>query len=142
MPALVDLALWAGDLLAVVVDVDVVPGEALASAVLAGGVAAEWPGDGDLVFTTPQAGVDAGQDLAVVGGGRGGGHVRDHVGAVGSTGLGQVSGEPLPADDVSMACVAGRGVVGRDDRPGRGRQPGPSSFSAVRQRRCPAASRW
>lgn len=34
-------------------------------------------------------------------------------------------GEPLPADDVSVPCVAGRGVVGRDDRPGRGRQSGP-----------------
>lgn len=105
MPALADLALGAGDLLAVVVDVEVVPGEALTSAVLAGGVDPERPGDGDLVFTcglcqvgqggvagvdqvvsgqqaaTPQAGVDAGQDLAVVGGG----HVRDHVGAVGSS---------------------------------------------------------
>ena len=45
-----------------------------------------------------EAGVDAGQDLAVVGGGHGGGH----VGAAGSTGLGKVSGEPLPAEDVSV----------------------------------------
>ncbi|MFD9543895.1 hypothetical protein [Streptomyces sp. NPDC060022] len=90
MPALADLALGAGDLLAVVVDVEVVPGEALASAVLAGGVAWQWSGDGDLVFSgglfqvgqggvaavdevlggqqaaTGQARVNAGQDLAVV----------------------------------------------------------------------------
>ncbi|GAA4781702.1 hypothetical protein GCM10023220_00140 [Streptomyces ziwulingensis] len=123
MPAGAGLSLGAGDLLAVVVDVEVVPGEALVPTVLAGGVAVQRPGDGDLVVTgglfqvaqggvasvdqvlggqqsaTGQAGVDAGQDLAVVGGGRGGGHVRDHVGAVGSTGLGQVSGEPLPVPD-------------------------------------------
>ncbi|WP_229918150.1 hypothetical protein, partial [Streptomyces canarius] len=75
---------------------EVVPGEALASAVLAGGVALQRTADGDLVFTgglfqvgqrgvasidqvlggqqaaPGEAGVDAGQDLAVVGGGRGG----------------------------------------------------------------------
>lgn len=144
MPALADLPLGAGDLLAVVVDVEVVPGEGLVLTVLTGGVAPQRPGDGGLVCTgglfqvgqggvagvdrvfggqqsaTRQACMDAGQDLAYVGGGRGGGHVHDHVGSVGSAGLGQVSGESLPADD----CVAGRGVVGRDDRPGRGRQPG------------------
>ncbi|MEU7363804.1 hypothetical protein AB0B37_46375, partial [Streptomyces olivaceoviridis] len=129
---------------------EVVPGEALASAVLAGGVALQRTADGDLVFTgglfqvgqrgvasidqvlggqqaaPGEAGVDAGQDLAVVGGGRGGGNVGDHVGAVGSTGLGQMSGEPLPADDVSLPRVAGRGVVGRDDRPRRRRQTRPA----------------
>jgi hypothetical protein len=47
VPALADLALGAGHLLAVVVDVEV---EALVAVVLAGGVAAQWPGDGDLVF--------------------------------------------------------------------------------------------
>jgi hypothetical protein len=31
--------------------VEVVPGEALVLALLAGGVASEWPGDGDLVLT-------------------------------------------------------------------------------------------
>ncbi len=36
-------------------------------------------------------GVDAGQDLAVMRGGRGGGHIRDHVGAVRGTGLGQMT---------------------------------------------------
>jgi hypothetical protein len=58
---LADLALGAGGLLAVVVDVEVVPGEALVAAVLAGGVAPEWPGDGDLVFTCfwPQVGQEA-----------------------------------------------------------------------------------
>ncbi|GAA1149790.1 hypothetical protein GCM10009579_82970 [Streptomyces javensis] len=96
MPALADLSLGAGDPPAVVVDVEVVPGEALVLAVLTGGVAPQRPGDGDLVFTgglvqvgqggvagidqvlcgrqsaTRQACVDAGQDLTVVGGGRGG----------------------------------------------------------------------
>ncbi|GAA4003270.1 hypothetical protein GCM10022232_47910 [Streptomyces plumbiresistens] len=103
MPALADLALGAGDLSAVEVDVEVFPAEALVLAVLAGGVARQWPADGDLMFAggsfevdqggvaavdqvlggqqsaTRQAGVDAGQGLAVVGGGRRGGHVRDHV---------------------------------------------------------------
>ncbi|MFF9221662.1 hypothetical protein [Streptomyces viridosporus] len=149
MPALADLPLGAGDLPAVVVDVEVVPSEALASAVLSGGIAPERPGDGDLVITcglfqvgqggvaavdqvlggqqaaAVQAGVDAGQDLAVVHSGRGGGHVRDHVRAVGSTRLGQMSGEPLPADEVPVAGIAGRRVIWGDDRPGRGRQPGP-----------------
>ncbi len=87
MPARADLSLGTGDLLAVVVDVEVVPGEALVAAMLAGGVAPEGPGDGDLVFTgglfevgqggvadvdqvlggqqsaAGEAGVDAGQDL-------------------------------------------------------------------------------
>ncbi|MDQ1035355.1 hypothetical protein QFZ75_001771 [Streptomyces sp. V3I8] len=51
MPALADLALGAGDLLAVVVDVEVVPGETLTLAVLTGGIGRQWSGDGDLVFT-------------------------------------------------------------------------------------------
>ncbi len=51
MPARAVLALGAGDLLLVVVDVEVVPGEALVPSVLAGGVALQRPADGDLVFT-------------------------------------------------------------------------------------------
>lgn len=51
MPAPADLALRTGDLPAVVVDVEVVPCEALVVAVLTGGVARQRPGDGDLVFT-------------------------------------------------------------------------------------------
>ncbi|MGW4735405.1 hypothetical protein ACWEQC_40735 [Streptomyces shenzhenensis] len=124
MPALADLALRAGDLPAVEVDVEVVPVEAFVLAVLAGGVARQWAADGDLVFAggsfqvdqrgvaavdqvlggqqsaTRQPGVDAGQGLAVVRGGRGGGHVCDHVDAAGGTRLGDMRGEPLPADDV------------------------------------------
>ncbi|MFF1417722.1 hypothetical protein [Streptomyces sp. NPDC058280] len=119
MPAPTDLALAAGHLPAVEVDVEVVPAEALASAVLAGGIARQRSGDGDPVFAgglfqkdqggvaavdqvlggqqaaAPQPGMNAGQDLAVVRGGRGGGHVRDHVEAVRGAGLGQVGGETL-----------------------------------------------
>jgi hypothetical protein len=51
VPAPADLPLGAGDLLAVVVDVEVVAGEAFTPAVLPGGVAPERPGDGDLVVT-------------------------------------------------------------------------------------------
>lgn len=50
MPALADLPLGAGDLVAIEVDVEVVPVEAVVAAVLAGGVAGQWSGDGDLVF--------------------------------------------------------------------------------------------
>jgi hypothetical protein len=50
MPALADLSLGAGDLLAIEVDVEVVSVEAFVAAVLAGGVAWQWSGDGDLVF--------------------------------------------------------------------------------------------
>jgi hypothetical protein len=120
VPALADLALGAGDLSAVEVDMEVVPVEAFVPAVLAGGVAPKWPVDGDLVFAsgsfqvdqrgvaavdqvlgrqqpaTRQTVVDTGQGLAVVRGGRGGGHVRDHAGAVGGTCLGDMRGEPLP----------------------------------------------
>lgn len=94
MPAGADLALGTGDLPTVVVDVEVVPGEALVLAVLAGGVALQRPGDGDRVFTggllqagqggvagvdqvlggqqpaTCETGMNAGQDLTVVRGGR------------------------------------------------------------------------
>ncbi len=66
--------------------------------------------------------MDAGQGLAVVGGGRGGGHVRDHVDAARGARLGQVGGEALPADDVPVADVARGGVVGGDDCRGGGRQ--------------------
>ncbi|MER5436951.1 hypothetical protein [Streptomyces sp. NPDC002588] len=48
MPARAGLALGAGDLSAVEVDVEVVPVEAFA--VLAGEVARQWAADGDLVF--------------------------------------------------------------------------------------------
>lgn len=79
MPARADLSLAAGDLLLVVVDVDVVPCEALVLAVLAGGVALQRPGDGDLVFTGGLLQVGQGgvasvdqvlgrQELAAVGG--------------------------------------------------------------------------
>ncbi|MEU8834419.1 hypothetical protein OHB49_11715 [Streptomyces sp. NBC_01717] len=47
MPARADLGLGAGDLSAVVVDVEVVPAEAFILAVLAGGVARQRSGDGD-----------------------------------------------------------------------------------------------
>ncbi|MEU2629171.1 hypothetical protein [Kitasatospora sp. NPDC007106] len=51
MPAGADLALWgAGDLLSVEVDAEIVAGEALAPAVLVGGVARQWSDDGDPVF--------------------------------------------------------------------------------------------
>ncbi|GGQ36720.1 hypothetical protein GCM10010266_70130 [Streptomyces griseomycini] len=53
-----------------------------------------------------QACVDAGQNPTVVGGGRGGGHVRDHVGSVGSAGLGQMSGESLPAETEPAAATS------------------------------------
>lgn len=43
MPALADLALGAGDLLTVVVDVEVVPGEALVPAMLTGGMLRSGP---------------------------------------------------------------------------------------------------
>ncbi|MFF2820449.1 hypothetical protein ACFVT9_33595 [Kitasatospora cineracea] len=147
MPALTDLASRAGDLLAVEVDAEVVPVEALVLAVLAGGVARQRPADGDLVFAggsfevdeegvaavdqvlvgqqsaACQVGVDAGQGLGVVGGGRGGGHVRDHVDAVGGARFGEVGGEALPSDEVAVANVARRDFVGRNDRRGGVRQP-------------------
>jgi hypothetical protein len=117
VPALAHLAPETGDLPAVEVDVEVVPVEAFVPAILAGGVAWQRPADGDLVLAlgsfqvdqggvsavdqvlggqqpaTGQAGVNAGQGLAVVGGGRGGGHVRNHVGAVGGTRLGDMGGQ-------------------------------------------------
>jgi hypothetical protein len=120
---------------AVEVDVEVVPAKAFVPAVLAGGVARQRSGDCDLVFTggvfqvdqggvaavdevlggqqaaALQAGVDAGQGLGVVGGGRSSGHVRDHVGTVGGAGLGDMGEEPLPAGGLSSSRVAGRRVV-------------------------------
>jgi hypothetical protein len=64
VPSLADLASGAGDLLAVEVDVEVVPVKAFAFPVLAGGVARQWPADGDLVlasglFQADQGGVAA-----------------------------------------------------------------------------------
>ncbi|MGP3949584.1 hypothetical protein [Streptomyces sp. 7N604] len=50
MPSLADLALGAGQLSAVEVDMEVVPAEALVPVVLAGGVARQRSGDRDLVF--------------------------------------------------------------------------------------------
>lgn len=96
----------AGDSPTVEVYVEVVTAEAVGLAELAVGVDRQWPGDRDLVVPTacsrwtrevyqpsakcsagsdprPQPGVDAGQSLRVVAGGVGGGHVRDHVDAVG-----------------------------------------------------------
>jgi hypothetical protein len=49
MPPLADLALRAGDLLAVEVDAKVVAGVAVLVAVLPGAVARQRPGEGDLV---------------------------------------------------------------------------------------------
>ncbi|MGW3174484.1 hypothetical protein [Streptomyces sp. NPDC001153] len=147
MPAGADLTLGAGDLPAVEVDVEIVAVEAVVLAVLAGGIARQWAVEGDLLFAlgsfqvdqggvaavdqvlgrqqppARQAGVDTGQGLAVVRGGRGGGHIRDHVDAARGTRLGDMRGEPLPADDVPVADVARRGVVRGDDRRGGGRQP-------------------
>jgi len=48
---LADLSLGAGDLLAIEVDVEVVSVEAFVAAVLAGGVARQRSGDGDLMFS-------------------------------------------------------------------------------------------
>ncbi|MFF1649630.1 hypothetical protein [Streptomyces sp. NPDC058240] len=64
MPAPADLALGTGHLLAVVIDVEIVPAEALALAVLSGGVSRQWSGEGDLVlpgglFQVDQRGVAA-----------------------------------------------------------------------------------
>lgn len=49
MPAGAGLSLWAGDLLAVEVGPEVVAGEALAAAVLAGGIARQRSDEGDPV---------------------------------------------------------------------------------------------
>ncbi|MCX4098374.1 hypothetical protein LBW94_039165 [Nocardia sp. alder85J] len=94
MPSVADLALRAGHLPAVEVEAKVVAAEAFVLAVLAGGVARQRPADGDLVFAgclrdveqggtaavdqvlggkqraTLQAGVDSGEGLGIVGGGR------------------------------------------------------------------------
>jgi hypothetical protein len=50
VPPLADLALRAGDFLAVVAGAEVVAGVALLGAVLAGGVAGQRPGEGDLML--------------------------------------------------------------------------------------------
>lgn len=65
MPALADLALGAGDFLAVVVDAEVVAGAAFLGAVLAGGVARQRPGEGDLVLAPGPFHVDQGGVAAV-----------------------------------------------------------------------------
>ena len=65
MPALADLALRAGDFLAVVVDAEVVAGVALLGAVLAGAVAGQRPGEGDLVLAPGPLHVDQGGVAAV-----------------------------------------------------------------------------
>ncbi len=156
VPAGADLAVRAGDLLAVEADVKIVPAEALAQAVLAGGVDRQRSADGDLMFacgsfqvdqrgvaavdqvlggqqpTPRQPSVEAGQHLGVARGGRGGGHIRDHIDAAGSARLGEVGGEPLPADDVPMADVASGGVVERRSLLMRA--------AARRPRRCASAS--
>jgi len=97
MPAFADLPLRASDLLAIEVNMEVVPIEALVAAVLPGGVARQRSGDGDLVFpggvcqvdqrgvaavdevlggqqaTALQTGMDTRQRLRIAGRGRGGG---------------------------------------------------------------------
>ena len=65
MPPLADLALRAGDLLAVVVNTEVVAGVALLGAVLAGGVAGQRPGEGDLVLAPGSFHVDQGGVAAI-----------------------------------------------------------------------------
>lgn len=162
MPSLADRALRAGHLSAVDVDEEVVPAEALVLAVLAGGVARQRPGDRDLVLlgapfhvdqggvatvdqvlggqqlAVPQPGVDAGQGLGVLGGGRSGGHICDHVGPISGADLSEVRDKSLPAGYMPATGLAGRQVVGGDDRDRRGRQ---SAASSVCQRRRSAASR-
>jgi hypothetical protein len=58
VPSLADLALRAGDFLAVVVGAEVVAGVALLVTVLAGGVAGQRPGEGDLVLAPGPLHVD------------------------------------------------------------------------------------
>jgi hypothetical protein len=65
VPALAELALGAGDLPAVEVDVEVVPAETFILAVLAGGVAWQHAADGDLVFACGSLQVDQGGAAAV-----------------------------------------------------------------------------
>jgi hypothetical protein len=65
VPSLADLALRAGDLLAVVVDAEVIAGVALLGAVLAGGVAGQRPGEGDLVLAADLFHVNQGGVAAV-----------------------------------------------------------------------------
>ena len=65
MPPLADLALRAGDLLAVEAGAEVVAGVALLVAVLAGAVAGQWPGEGDVVLAPGPLPVDEGGVAAV-----------------------------------------------------------------------------
>ncbi|MFD9042449.1 hypothetical protein [Streptomyces bottropensis] len=133
MPARADLALGAGDPAVVEVDGDVVPFEAFALAALSSGVARRWAADGDPVFAlnpfqvdqqgvaavdpvlgrqqsaTRQAGAALGQGLAAVGGSRRGGHVRDHVGALG--GKAHVRGSPTYEDERFSHAVTRRFLV-------------------------------
>jgi hypothetical protein len=116
VPPFADLALGTGDFLAVVVDAEVVAGVAFLVAVLAGAVAGQRPGEGDLVLAPGplhvhqggvaavgemvageqapvlQPGVDPGQGLRVGAGGGHGGDVGDDVGPVFGAGLGDVGG--------------------------------------------------
>jgi hypothetical protein len=111
-------------------------------AVLAGGVAGQRPGEGDLVLAADpfhadqggaaaageviageqapvlQPGVDPGQGLPVVAGRGHGGDVGDDVGAVFGAGLGDVGEVAGPAGDLAAAGVAGGRVVGRDEARG------------------------
>src|SRR5690348_358240 len=113
-----------GDLLAVVVDAEVVAGVALLVAVLAGAVAGQPPDHNDLVLAAGplhvdqggvaavdevlageqapvlQPGVDPGQGLPVVAGGRHGGDVGDDIGGVFGAGLGDVGEVAGPAGDL------------------------------------------
>jgi hypothetical protein len=134
VPASADLAPRAGDLLAVEIDPEVVADVSALVAVLAGWVAGQRAGEGDLVEVggplhqdqggiaavgqvgggqqapAGQPGVDAGQGRGVV---AGGGHDRD-IGA-GHGHLGQVA---APAGDLAPAGVAGGRVLRRDDPQG------------------------
>ena len=124
MRPLADLALRAGDLLAVEVGAEVVAGVAVLVAVLAGAVAGQRPGEGDLVFAPGplhvdqggvaavrqvlggeqapplQPSVDAGHRCGVRAGGGHGCDVGDDVGAVGGAGLGRRAG-PAPTSPSS-----------------------------------------
>jgi hypothetical protein len=96
---------------------------------VAGWVARQRSGEGDLVLaggvfqvdqtgvatvdevlggqqaTTLETGMDAGQGLRIAHGGGSGGHVRDHVGALGRAGLGEMSEESRPAGGLSRIAA-------------------------------------
>src|SRR5216684_2033254 len=131
VPAPADLALRAGDFLAVVVDAEVVAGVALLDAVLAGAVTRQRPGEGDLVLApgplhvdqgsvaaidqvlggeqapARQPAVDTGPGQRAGAGGRHGGDIGDDVGAVIGAGLGHVGEVSGPPGDLAPAGVAG-----------------------------------